>query len=189
MPAAAMSQPVIHRFFFALRPDDITARRTHAFAEAELGSKGLLQPERHHVTLALTEDLETIPGVLVDRLLRAGAAVRAAPFAFTLDRLSVGYGVVVLRPARIVRALRDLQAGIAHAMSDEGVGMRPGWSFQPHQTVSYRKAEQPTERAIPGFQWNATEFVLVHSYVGLHRHEIIGRWPLQAAEERQGTLL
>lgn len=189
MRAAFMSQAVVHRFFFALKPDDVTARRTHVFAEEMLGPKGLLGPERHHVTLALTDDMPAIPSALVDRLLQAGEVVRSAPFELTLNQLSVGYGTVSLRPSHVVPPLRDLQGRIAQAMAGRSLAMRKDWKFSPHETLCYRKAEQATQRPVEGFRWAVSEFVLVHSYVGLHRHETIGRWPLQAAEDPQGSLL
>lgn len=189
MPAAALSSPVIHRFFFALKPDIVTARRTYAFAQAELGGKGLLRPERHHVTLGLTEDIAEVPAALVERLLRAGEAVCAPPFALVLDCLSTGYGTVALTPASIPQPLRDLQAGISHAMAAEGLAMRKKWTFHPHETLCYRSAPTASERRVTGFRWAVSDFVLVHSYVGLHRHETIGRWPLRTPADPQGLLL
>ncbi|MBN8830587.1 MAG: 2'-5' RNA ligase [Sphingomonadales bacterium] len=186
MPVAVMPE-VLHRFFFALKPDEITARRTHAFAEGEIGAKGLLGPERHHVTMGITEDFLAIPGSLVDALLRAGEAVRADRFDLVLDRLSGGHGVVALRPSHVVRPLRELQARIDEAMAAQGLAMREGWTFSPHETLTYRKGT-PFTRPIEGFRWNVTQFVLVHSHVGLHRHDIIGRWTLCPPEEAQGRL-
>lgn len=186
MPVAAMPE-VLHRFFFALKPDEITARRTHVFAESELGSKGLLAPERHHVTIGITEDFLTIPAALVDALLRAGETVRAEPFEFVLDRLTGGHGVVTLRPSHVVRPLQALQARIDEAMAAQGLAMRAGWSFNPHETLTYRKGA-PFTRSIDGFRWSVTQFVLVHSHVGLHRHDIIGRWTLCPPEDLQGRL-
>jgi len=41
----------------------------------------------------------------------------------------------------------------------------------------------PQGRAVPaaiaGFTWRADALVLVQSFVGLSRHEVIGRWPLR----------
>jgi len=181
-----MTQP-LHRFFFALKPDEITARRTHVFAETELGAKGLLGPERHHVTMGITDDLTAIPGAMVDALLRAGEAVQAEPFDLVLDRLTGGHGTVALRPSHVARPLRDLHKRIAEAMAAQGLAMREDWSFSPHETLTYRKGT-PFTRRVEGFQWKVTEFVLVHSHVGLHRHDLVGRWPLRPAEAAQGRL-
>lgn len=187
MPAL-MQRAVVHRFFFALMPDQITARRTHAFAECELGSKGLLEPERHHVTLWVSEDFPFAHGALIDALSRAGDSVRAESFGLTLDRLSGSTRTVALRPSRVVPSLRDLQYRIAAAVAKQGAADRPGWSFSPHQTLTYRKGA-PFSRPVPGFQWSVSEFVLIHSHVGLHRHDIVGRWPLHPPVEAQGQLL
>lgn len=187
MSLAPEPRLLAHRFFYALKPDDVTARRTHAFAERELGPKGLLRPDRHHVTLGLTEDVPDVPRGLVDALLRAGDAVAAAPFELALDRLAGSHRSVALRPARVVPALRALQAAIARAMASGGIALRAGWSFSPHQTLAYRRGAIFTRR-VPPFRWQVTEFVLVHSHVGLHRHETIGRWPLAGAPDAQGSL-
>lgn len=188
MPFAATSQPLAHRWFFALKPDDITARRTHAFAERELGTHGLLPPERYHVTLALTADFEREPPGLVAALLRAGDAVTAAPFDLPLDQLGGSARTVALRPAHAVPPLRDLQRRIVAAMTAQGLTLRPDWSFNPHETLCYRK-EAPFQRPVEGFRWAVGAFVLVHSFVGLSRHETLRQWPLRPPEDPQGRLL
>lgn len=178
-----------HRYFFALKPDAETARRTAIFAETELGAQGLLAPDRLHVTLALTPDRTMEAADLVDALRRAGDAVRAAPFDLLLDRLSIGSRTAALRPAGKVPPLQALQAAIAQSMRKEGIAMRPDWHFSPHQTLRYRKSATTGTRAVTGFRWHVTDFVLVHSLIGLTRHETIGRWRLRAEPEPQGRLL
>lgn len=177
-----------HRWFFALKPDEVTARRTRAFAEEQLGEKGLLRPEHHHVTLALTEDFESEPAGLVDALLRAGADVAAAPFELILDKLVGSHRSVALRPRHALPSLRDLQKEIAGAMTWHGAAIREDWAFSPHQTLCYRPGT-PFDRPVTPFRWTVEEFVLVHSFVGLSRHETIGRWALRPVEDPQGTLL
>ena len=188
MSSAAPSRPLAHRWFFALKPDEITARRTHAFAERELGEGGLLPPERHHVTLALTTDFERAPPGLVAALLRAGDAVTAAPFDLLLDQLSGSARTVALRPSHAVPPLRDLQRRIVAAMAAQGVVLRPDWAFNPHETLCYRKGT-PFQRPVEGFRWAVSAFVLVHSFVGLSRHETLRQWPLRPPEDPQGRLL
>ncbi len=153
MPATAVRALLAHRYFFALLPDVVTARRIHAFAEGQFGAKGLMRPERLHVTLAITADFDAPDATLVDALLRAGDAVIAEPFELKLDRLSGGQRTVALRPAHSVPPLRALQAAIARAMSEQGMAMRPDWKFSPHLTLVYRDGEaiaRPTE----AFGWS-----------------------------------
>lgn len=178
-----------HRYFFALKPDAETANRTARFAEAQLGVQGLLAPGRLHVTLALTADRPTADDPLVAALKRAGDAVRAAPFDLVLDQLSIGSSTAALRPARKVPPLHALQAAIDQAMQHEGITMRPGWRFSPHETLRYRRSTSTGTQAVAGFRWQVTDFVLVHSLIGLTRHETIGRWPLRPAPDPQGRLL
>jgi len=173
------------RFFFAVRPDGETAHAIDAFAERELPGLRRLKPAHQHVTLAITGDFREYPGELVQRLLEAGAEVRAGPFELRLTRLSGSRRSVALCPEGRVAPLTVLQQEIADAMARHGVPMREGWTFNPHQTLGYRKGE-PFSRRVEGFTWIARDFVLVHSLVGLSRHEVIGCWPLMG--EAQSAL-
>lgn len=188
MPAAAASAPLKHRYFFALLPDVVTARRIHAFAERIFGAKGLIRADRLHVTLAITPDFDVPDPTLVEILLRAGASVAAAPFDLELGRLSGGQRSVALRPACRVAPLQQLQARIADAMAKQGAAMRPGWRFSPHVTLVYREGDN-VSRAIEGFGWPVRGFVLIESLVGLTRHERLGCWPLHAPADPQHILL
>ena len=188
MPAVAAPAPLAYRYFFALLPDAVTARRIHAFAERTFGARGLMRPDRLHVTLAITPDFDEPDLDLTTALLRAGAAVAAAPFDLTLDRLSGGQRTVALRPEHSLSPLRALQAGIARAMAEQGAAMRPDWRFNPHLTLVYRDGDNVSQ-AIEGFSWAVQEFVLIESLVGLTRHEVLGRWPLRAAADPQHVLL
>lgn len=182
MDLGARPLPLAHRFFFALRPDDVTARRTRAFAAEQFGEQGLLRPEHHHMTLAITEDVDPPHDGLIAALRRAGdAVVDAAPFELRLDRLSGSHRSLALRPEHAMPPLRRLQAQIAHAMAREMVPMRAGWTFSPHQTLGYR-AGRPFSRPVAGFRWDVRAFVLVHSFVGWTRHENLGCWPLAARQ-------
>jgi len=170
-----------HRFFFALKPDADMAAHTLDFARAVLDAaqdgRGLLNAAHHHVTLALTADQATPDPALIAALRRAGDRVQAVPFALHLDRLVATNHSVSLRPSVPVPALTALQSAISAAMAQEGVPMRADWHFDPHETLAYRKSV-PGERIVAGFHWPVRAFMLVHSHVGLHRHETIGAWPL-----------
>ncbi len=165
------------RFFFAIRPDEETARAIDAFAASELPGLRRLKLAHQHVTLALTGDFPAFPDDLVRRLLAAGAEVRAEPFDLPLTLLSGSRRSVALCPEGPVAPLAVFQRQIAQAMARHDVPMREGWTFNPHQTLGYRKGE-PFSRQVGGFVWTARDFVLVRSLVGLSRHEVLGRWPL-----------
>lgn len=173
-----MSALLAHRYFFALLPDPIARSRIHAWAERTLGPEGLQAADRLHVTLAITADFGTPQPGLAEMLLRAGNRVRAAPFELVLDRLSIGARSAALRPAHSRAPLRELQARIERAMAHEGAAMRPGWKFNPHVTLGYR-ASRPSTQPVRDRGWRVSEFVLIHSLVGLTRHEVLGRWRLE----------
>lgn len=180
-------RPVSHRYFFAIRPDDRTAHRTHGFAESTLGPVGLMSPDRLHVTLAISGDFDVPQPTLVEALLRAGATVRARPFDLMLDRLSTSPRSIALRPARVMPDLSALNAAIVGAMTREGIALREGWRFSPHMTLGYRP-RRPSVQPVQEIGWPVTEFALVHSLVGLTRHELLGRWPLKPLPEAQLSL-
>jgi len=54
-------------------------------------------------------------------------------------------------------------------------------------TLGYRDGA-PFTQAIAPIGWTADAFVLVHSYVGWTRHDVIGRWLLNGDDDRQLAL-
>ena len=175
-----------HHYFFALLPDPVTARRIRAWIERKRGPDGLLSTERLHLTLAITPPFSAHQPALVDALLRAGATVSACPFALVLEQLSTGGRSFALRPRHSVPALRELQGQIVRAMAGQGAARRSG-SFSPHVTLGYRQGLPSTE-PVRDLGWRVSEFVLVHSFVGLTLHEVLARWPLTGAPEEQLSL-
>lgn len=146
-----------------------------------------MRADRHHITLAITQDHAAPERAIAEALLRAGEQVRVAPFEIVLERLNAGARSIALRPDHAIAPLKALHRELARAMAREGVALREGWSFSPHQTLAYREGA-PFSRLVHPFRWQAGEFVLVHSHVGLTRHEILGRWPLCPAQEAQLSL-
>ena len=173
------------RFFFAVRPDAVTARAIDVFTAREVPEGRRLKLSHQHVTLAITGDFDGYPETVAQALLLAGGEVEAVPFELRLTRLSASRRSVALCPEGQVPLLAVLQRAIADAMARHDVPMREGWRFSPHQTLCYRKGE-PFTRRVEGFAWTAREFVLVRSLVGLSRHEVVGCWPLR--EDGQGQL-
>jgi 2'-5' RNA ligase len=187
MTAPEDARAQCHRFFFALKPDAETAARTIAFAAGQLGTKGLVRPERLHVTLALTDDHPAPPADLMAALVRAGAAVKAEAFDLPLTRL-VGEGHVAwIAPDEPPPPLMSLQAAVIAAMAAQGMHPRADWQFVPHETLAYRKGAyrkgayrkgERFERTVADQGWRADALYLIHSHVGIGRHDVLGHWPL-----------
>lgn len=135
------------------------------------------------MTLAISGDYWSFPGVLADRMRAIGAEAAAEPFDVTLDRLAVSPRSVALRPGGGNAGLAALQARLEAGLGALGVLCRD-WRFSPHVTLAYR-AGRSAGRAVPPIRWRADSFVLIHSLVGETRHAELGEWPLVA---RQGEL-
>jgi len=173
---------VAHRLFFAFR---IAAgvRDVVAGCRDGLGpATGTVSDDRLHMTLAITNDYPQLPIAAVDRMLSIGSSLAESPVPLCLDRLSGGRGSVALRPARRIKALAQLTGTLNRRMTAAGL-LRSMWRCHPHVTLLYRKGQAFT-RAVDPICWTATDFVLIHSIVGAHRHIELGRWPLI---ERQGS--
>ena len=188
MDIISQKNALAHRLFFALKPDDETARRTRAWAEEKLGPRGLLSADHYHVTLALTEDFPAPSPDLTEKLLAAGASVYGSPFSLVLDVLNSSDRVAVLQPTMVPPALKHLQSCIKAGMEEQNVDVRKGSKFNPHQTLAYRK-DEPFQYSVDGFRWEVNEFALIHSHVGLSRHDTIARWPLRPRDSAQLALL
>jgi 2'-5' RNA ligase len=172
------NHPVLHRLFFAIRPDPATARRTCAFAEPFAAGAPLLPPERQHMTIAITNDYTDYPGGAEETLRTIGDGILADPFEISLDRIVASRRSVALRPSSRIPAFSALADMLGARMVSAGL-QRHGYRCSPHQTLFYRQGE-PWQRRTEGFTWDVREFVLVHSEVGNSRHTIRGRWPLIA---------
>lgn len=181
MTATKARSPLVYRHFFALLPDEITARRIRAYSEGQFGARGLMRADRLHVTLAITADFDAPSPALAEALRRAGDAVAADPFQLVLDQMSRGRGTAALRPAHRQPALRALHVAIMREMAQQGVPMRPQWRFSPHLTLIYGKGE-PVVRPVQDLGWPVRDFVLVESVVGLTQHHILGRWTLSTPQ-------
>ena len=172
-----MRNEVVHRPFFAIKPsrdaeDAIDAmRRSHC----PLGHP--VRTEHAHVTLEIFDDHSFRPDALFAKLIAIGDAIDVPMFRLSLDRIAGTIRSVALRPGRRSAGLARLQSAIHAGVTTAGLRVRNGWSFSPHLTLGYRDGAS-FSRSIPAIAWDVEELVLIHSFVGQTRHEIIGRWPL-----------
>ncbi len=170
-----------NRLFYALRPSPL-ARNLIGVQRDQLGlAETIVENDRLHITLGITEDFARRPYTEAKALIEIGEAISAAPVPVRLDRVSGSNETIALRPSRQIPALAELGRKLRGALAIAGL-LRGGWDFHPHVTLLYRKG-RPFTRTIEPIGWDATDFVLIHSILGEHRHIELGRWPLV---DRQG---
>jgi 2'-5' RNA ligase len=177
--------PVLcHRLFFALRPPIVLARQIASAAHWFENGRGVLAPERLHVTMDILDDLAEPDGDLIQRLLAAGAAVAAAPFEIVFDRVGGSAKSIALRPSRKNARLDALRAALVRERGAQGIAERNGYAFSAHMTLGYRKGAPFNERIAP-VAWPVDGFELIHSHLGQTRYDVLGRWTVAGAAERQ----
>lgn len=179
-------QPIVrHRYFFALLPPPVEARRIAHAVASWFASGTPVRSDRLHITMAIFPDADAVPSELERTLRTVGGRVTAAAIAVTLDRISGGARSIALRPSRRIAGLEALHHDIDANCRGLGLAPRPGYTFDPHMTLGYRTGA-PLGKRITPVAWIADALVLIHSHVGLTRHEIVDRWPLAA--DRQLSL-
>lgn len=155
-----------------------------ALVDRLLGVDGRpLEASRLHVSLhAFGDYVDVRPDADIARWCHAAAGVRCAPFDVVFDRAATfggnGHPLVLKASddAHVAGLLALHQAlGIALANAGERIKLQ---RITPHMTLSYRGRRIP-ETPIEPVRWRAHELVLIDSHVGAHRHDVVGRWPLQ----------
>lgn len=188
----------MHRLFFAVFPDEPAAAAAVDMAlelRAQHRLVGRVQPaERLHVTLHWLRDHESLAPKLVRAAQAAGerSADGAAPFDVLFDRAEslgdanqLGKRPLVLSGATGLAALRAFQRMLGGAMSDAGIGRYARSAFKPHVTLLRDEtfvAAQPVRPIL----WTVRELVLVDSWQGLGRYDVLGRWPLTSRQPSLG---
>lgn len=170
------------RYFFALRPPIVDARRATVLAE-QLGPEWTVQAARRlHVTLAITDDFDGHQEDVANRLVEAGGRIAVAPFAMTLDVQSISHRSAALRPGKAIAGLSALHRAIRAVWPTALAPIRAGWSFSPHMTLAYREGNRPSTRPVTPFRWQADRLLLIRSLIGRTQHELLSDWPLAAAQ-------
>ena len=165
-----------HHLFAAILPSPDAARRIGEMRNV-LGGKSPVADERLHITMGLLPLLEEIDRGIESAACSALSAVRCAPVRVCFDRILTRSGHTGLIPSETLPALIDLQRKIDRSFLNAGLPFAPLWSFNPHITLLYSGVAAPLEH-VDVISWRVDEIVLVHSYVGLSRHEILHRVPL-----------
>lgn len=175
-------------YFFALLPDECARatmlgvgerfRKSHRVFGAPVGSDNL------HMTLCPMGKPERLRLPLEAALLAAAEEVREASFMITLDavmRFTARDGqfpFVLCSDSATTDAALGLRKAVAAAQSRVGLQVSGVSSFLPHVSLLHGAGIDAIEEAVVPIQWQATEFVLIRSFFGESRFEVIGRWPL-----------
>ena len=176
------------RLFFAIFPDADAAARAVQLAWDLKAQQGLdAKPNRQdrlHITLVHLGDFDGLPAALVEAACEAVSAVKWPSFDIELDHvISFKAAAHHRRPLVLlgregVIPLRAFQHDLDVTLQQRGVVHTGRRSFTPHLTLSYDEDIGAAVDVTPAVRWRAAEFMLVHSFVGQSRYEVLGRWPL-----------
>lgn len=180
-------------YFFAVRPDAL-ARSAIADSAARfrktLRVSGVAVPlDSLHLSLCPVGRAERLVQPLEQALLAAGAQVRSTGFVAALDMAmrcaprDGQFPFVLCADRATTQAASDLRKAIAEAQRKVGLQVGGVSSFHPHVELQFGPAIDAIEESIPPIQWHVREFVLVRSFFGQSRHEVIGCWPLASEPE------
>ena len=175
----------LHRFFFAVRPPPLERERIGAIRDGlEALHRHKIANHRLHLTLGVSEDYASYPGAVVAQMRSIGDRVRTSPAGVVLDQIAYSPASIALRPRRRPQSLHDLAVALGMRLDRDGLRRR-SWRFSPHVTLGYCSGSARLCPITP-VGWTADEYVLIHSWVGETRHEVLARWPL---DPMQGELL
>lgn len=165
-----------HRLFAAILPPPDAAKRIGGMRDV-LGGKSPVADERLHITMGLLPTEKQFDPAVEAVACAALSSISSAPVRVCFDRILIRSGHSGLVPSETLPALVELQRKIGRAFIDASLPFADYWSFNPHITLLYSGQPRPLEH-IDAVSWRADEIVLVHSYVGLSRHEVVHRVPL-----------
>jgi 2'-5' RNA ligase len=176
-------------FFFALKPDDKAtieiARVCERFRKSHRLIGSPVDAEEFHLTLADMGRPERLQQSLESALVAAAESVSAKSFEVSLDsavRLSAAkdgnFPFVLCADNTSSAWTMKLRVAIAEAQRRFGLQVLGVSNYLPHVTLLRGNAIDTVAESMPPIRWNAHEFVLIRSFFGQSRHEVIGRWPL-----------
>lgn len=181
-PAGGRKRP--DRLFLAVPLDQQTSTRIGEFrarfvSETHLAGSSI-DLKRLHISLHHVGDYAHLHDKTIYAAKRAAAAVAIPPFEVMLrlltsfeSRPSASRWPLVLSAEG--EGLMELHRELGAAL--ENNGLRTIDHFLPHMTLLYGQRPIAT-RAIEPILLVVSEFVLIHSHVGMTCYDILGRWSL-----------
>jgi 2'-5' RNA ligase len=159
-------------------------RKTHRIGGTPVGIDSL------HLTLCPMGKPERLRQPLEQALLAAGDEVHEQGFLATFDaamRFTARDGqfpFVLCADSATAEATLGLRKAIAAGQARAGLQVNGVSSFLPHVSLLHGAAIEAIEESVVPIQWRACEFVLIRSFFGESRFEVVGRWPLAEASEQ-----
>lgn len=159
-------------------------RKTHRIGGTPVGIDSL------HLTLCPMGKPERLRQPLEQALLAAGDEVHEQGFLATFDaamRFTARDGqfpFVLCADSATAEAALGLRKAIAAGQARAGLQVSGVSSFLPHVSLLHGAAIEAIEESVVPIQWRAREFVLIRSFFGESRFEVVGRWPLAEASEQ-----
>lgn len=178
------------RLFFALFPDG-DARGKLLELGADLQSRHRLagkvqQEDRLHLTLDHLGDFASFPQEFVKAASEAAGelAARYSRFPVSLNRFvsfrrrGENLPLVLKDSTGANPELQNFRASLWKALAERNVPGDARSSFTPHVTLMY-SPQILAEEAVDAIEWQAQEFLLIHSFIRETRYEVLGRWALK----------
>lgn len=183
-PEVPSAPPRLESMFFAvlLKPDlaDQVLEQGKRVADQNKFTGNPMHRERLHFSLAPVWPVGRRWEVAVDAARRAGDRIRMDAFPVWLDGVATfgsrggGQSLVFTTSSA---EIHDLYARLRQGLAWER--LRPGKpEFRPHVTAM-RGHGFVAEAPAFGLGWQVEEFLLIRSFYGEGRYEILGRWPLR----------
>jgi 2'-5' RNA ligase len=202
----AISIPASHRtladginYFFALLPDpqaraeivglEERFRKSHRVSGTSMGADQL------HLSISPMGKPERLRQSLENALIAAADEVRVDAFDVTLDsamRFSAvdnRFPFVLCADTATGESTLILRKAIAAAQSRAGLHVSGVSSFLPHVVLLQGHAVDAIQESVPPIQWAATEFVLIRSFFGQSRHELVGKWQLKPRSRHMASVV
>ena len=190
--------------FFAILPSEEARVHVLQIREQFVAERSLhgapLKPERFHISVFGIGIFRDLRRQHIEMAKQAADRVSLPPFEMKLDSIaSFGRarrdGRLHQRPLVLFGAadgLSELRRSLAGGLRPTGLEASSG--FVPHITLLYGPTVIPSVQIDP-VCFAVSEFVLIHSEVGLTRHHIVGQWQLggrpmisQRASSAQSTM-
>lgn len=175
--------------FFALQPDVNAIAQLNEVAAAlrvqHPLSARFISADRLHVTLHFVGDFSEITQAQLDGAHAAAAAIKLPAFDVSFDKVlsfqsAKAERPLVLTSTSAMTALQLFRYELGDQLRRRGIKAEKA-KFTPHITLSYDEYALDEQVLATPIKWAAHEFVLIKSFVGKSRYEILGRWPLGAA--------